>query len=63
MGLAMRLVTMGARTPKQGAQTLVWLATTPDSLVSGAYYVDMERRPPSAEAQDMEAATRLWEAS
>ncbi len=64
MGLAMRLVTMGARTPKQGAQTLVWLATTPDhSLVNGAYYVDMERRPPSAEAQDMEAATRLWEAS
>jgi NAD(P)-dependent dehydrogenase (short-subunit alcohol dehydrogenase family) len=64
MGLAMRLVMMGARTPEQGAQTLVWLATAPDhDLASGAYYVDMKRRTPSPEAEDMSAAKRLWEIS
>jgi NAD(P)-dependent dehydrogenase (short-subunit alcohol dehydrogenase family) len=64
MGLAMRLIAPVARTPEHGAQTLVWLATAPaDALVNGAYYVDMGRRSPSPEAQDMAAATRLWEVS
>jgi NAD(P)-dependent dehydrogenase (short-subunit alcohol dehydrogenase family) len=64
MGLAMRLVMMGARTPEQGAQTLVWLATAPShDLASGAYYVDMRPQAPSPEAQDMAAAQRLWEVS
>jgi NAD(P)-dependent dehydrogenase (short-subunit alcohol dehydrogenase family) len=64
MSLAMRFVVMVARTPQHGAQTLVWLANAPDqSLNNGAYYVDMERRSPSAEAQDDEAASRLWAVS
>jgi NAD(P)-dependent dehydrogenase (short-subunit alcohol dehydrogenase family) len=64
MGLAMRLVMMGARTPEQGAQTLVWLATAPgNDLASGAYYVDMKRRAPSPEAEDVGAAKRLWDVS
>jgi NAD(P)-dependent dehydrogenase (short-subunit alcohol dehydrogenase family) len=64
MRLAMRLVSMGARPPEHGAQTLVWLATAPrNELTSGAYYVDMKRRAPSAAAEDAEAAKRLWEVS
>jgi NAD(P)-dependent dehydrogenase (short-subunit alcohol dehydrogenase family) len=64
MDLAMRFVMMGARTPEQGAQTLAWLATAPGhDLDSGAYYVDMKRRSPSPEAEDMGAAKRLWEVS
>jgi NAD(P)-dependent dehydrogenase (short-subunit alcohol dehydrogenase family) len=64
LGLAMRLVMMGARTPEQGAQTLVWLATAPgNDLASGAYYVDMKRGAPSPEAEDMGAAKRLWDVS
>jgi NAD(P)-dependent dehydrogenase (short-subunit alcohol dehydrogenase family) len=64
MGLATRLLMTFARTPEQGAQTLVWLATaSADGLVSGAYYVDKARRQPSPEAEDSEAAHRLWELS
>jgi len=64
MSVATALLMSVARRPEQGAQTLVWLATAPDrDLVSGAYYVDMEIRPPSAGAQDMTAARRLWEVS
>jgi NAD(P)-dependent dehydrogenase (short-subunit alcohol dehydrogenase family) len=64
MSVATRLLMTFARRPEQGAQTLVWLATAPaQSLVSGAYYVDMQSRPPTAEAQDMAAARRLWEVS
>lgn len=62
IGLAMRLVMMGGRMPERGAQTLVWLATAPrDRLVNGAYYVDKERRRASPEAEDVQAARRLWE--
>jgi NAD(P)-dependent dehydrogenase (short-subunit alcohol dehydrogenase family) len=64
MDLAMRLIMVGARTPRQGAQTLVWLATAPGrDLASGAYYVDMKQRAPSPEAKDTQAAKRLWEVS
>lgn len=64
MGLAMRLVMMGARTPEQGAQTLVWLATAPGhDLASGAYYVDMKRQAPSPDGEDRDVAKRLWEVS
>ena len=52
------------RTPEQGAQTLVWLATTEAAaLRSGAYYVDMHLARPSARAVDPTAARMLWEAS
>ena len=64
LDLAMRLLMVGARTPEQGAQTLVWLATAPGrDLASGAYYVDMAQRAPSPEAKDTQAAKRLWEVS
>jgi hypothetical protein len=64
MSVATALLMSFARKPERGAQTLVWLATAPEqSLASGAYYVDMERHAPTAEAQDAAAAQRLWEVS
>jgi NAD(P)-dependent dehydrogenase (short-subunit alcohol dehydrogenase family) len=53
-----------ARTPAVGADTLVWLATSADAAnVSGKYFFDRQQRQPSQEAQDMQAARRLWELS
>jgi NAD(P)-dependent dehydrogenase (short-subunit alcohol dehydrogenase family) len=57
--MALRLV---SRSVEAGAETLVWLATA-TSIVSGGYYHDMQLRTPSAEAQDVEAAGRLWRVS
>jgi len=53
-----------ARSPKKGARTAVWLASSPDvDGASGGYYIDCKRSEPSAAAQDAEAAKRLWEVS
>jgi hypothetical protein len=53
-----------SRRPEKGAETLVWLATSPDvANVSGGYFFDQEPRPPSPEAQDADTAQRLWEIS
>src|SRR5215813_10076031 len=53
-----------SRSPEKGAETLVWLATSPDvANVSGVYFFDQEQRPPSPEAQDTGTAGRLWEIS
>jgi hypothetical protein len=42
----------------------VWLATSADvANVSGKYFFDRQQRQPSREAQDMQAARRLWELS
>jgi len=67
-GPAIRLVmALGrpfARSVAKGADTLVWLADSPDvSDQSGGYFVDRRRRAPSPQAGDMEAARRLWELS
>ncbi|HSP20098.1 MAG TPA: SDR family oxidoreductase [Myxococcaceae bacterium] len=53
-----------ARTPEKGAETLVYLATSPDvEGVSGKYFHDMRERRSSRASQDMEAARRLWDVS
>jgi hypothetical protein len=64
MDLGMTILRPVSRSPEKGAETLVWLATSPDvANVSGAYFSDQEQRPPSPEAQDKETAGRLWEIS
>jgi len=64
MGLGMTILRPVSRSPEKGAETLVWLATSPDvASVSGVYFFDQEQRPPSPEAQDTETARRLWEIS
>jgi NAD(P)-dependent dehydrogenase (short-subunit alcohol dehydrogenase family) len=53
-----------ARSPEKGAETLVWLADSPEvSAISGAYFVDCHEVRPSAAATDAEAARRLWAVS
>jgi NAD(P)-dependent dehydrogenase (short-subunit alcohol dehydrogenase family) len=62
--IGMTALSLTARTPAVGADTLVWLATSADvANVSGKYFFDREQRQPSHEAQDMQAAGRLWELS
>ena len=64
MDLGMTILKPVSRSPQKGADTLVWLATSPDvANVSGAYFFDQQPRPPSPEAQDTETAGRLWEIS
>ena len=49
------------RTPEQGADTLVWLATAPaDALQPGGYYVSRKLGRPTKQAQDDAAAGELW---
>ena len=53
-----------ARTPEQGAETVVYLATSPEVAdVSGAYFADKKAKEPAAAARDPEAAQRLWAVS
>ena len=50
--------------PEQGARTSVYLATSPEvEGVSGEYFKDGKRTAASPQAQDAEAARRLWEIS
>ncbi len=54
----------GAKTPQQGADTLVWLATAPELAgVSGRYFQDRRELPLGEAARDPELAARLWQAS
>ncbi len=51
-----------ARTPEKGAETLVWLATSPDAAkVSGEYFHDKKVARTSAAARDDAMARKLWE--
>jgi hypothetical protein len=53
-----------ARTPQKGAETLVYLATSPEVQgASGGYYFDCKLQLPSAAAQDDAAAEQLWQVS
>ena len=45
----------------EGAQTVIYLATSPDvAKVTGKYFVDGAAVPPSAAARDVESARWLW---
>ncbi len=51
-------------TPDKGADTLVYLASSPEvANVTGGYFVKRKVAEPSAAARDDDAARRLWEAS
>lgn len=52
------------KTPKQGAQTTLHLATAEElDGVSGKYYMDCKEHTLSAAAQDMDKAKKIWEES
>jgi NAD(P)-dependent dehydrogenase (short-subunit alcohol dehydrogenase family) len=50
--------------PERGADTIVYLASSPDVAgETGGYYVKHQRREPSAAARDDATARKLWEIS
>jgi NAD(P)-dependent dehydrogenase (short-subunit alcohol dehydrogenase family) len=64
MNLGMTILKPVSRSPEKAAETLVWLATSPDvTNVSGAYFFDQKQIPPSPEARDIGIARQLWEIS
>ena len=59
-----KLIQPFLRTPEQGAQTSIYLATSKDpDLQNGGYYADCRPARLSSAATDDTAARRLWEAS
>jgi NAD(P)-dependent dehydrogenase (short-subunit alcohol dehydrogenase family) len=64
LGALFSLIARFARTPEKGAETVVYLAASPDVAgASGGYYFDRAPKTPSAAAQDAAAAERLWQLS
>jgi NAD(P)-dependent dehydrogenase (short-subunit alcohol dehydrogenase family) len=56
-----RLAKLSALTPEQGAETLIYLASSPEVAgQSGGYYGKCRLETPSAGAQDDAAAEQLW---
>lgn len=52
------------RTPEQGADTVLYLATAPEvATASGKYFCNRREVQPSPAAQDDETAQRLWQIS
>ncbi len=53
-----------ARTPEKGAETVIYLASSPEVQgASGGYYFDCKLTPPSPAGQDDGAAEQLWHVS
>jgi len=64
MRLGMAVAHLFARSPDKGAETLVWLADSPEvSEISGAYFTDKQVKRPSLAGRDSDAALRLWQLS
>jgi NAD(P)-dependent dehydrogenase (short-subunit alcohol dehydrogenase family) len=58
---AARLAKTFAISPEKGAQTIVYLASSPDvARISGEYFYKCRPATPTAEARDDAAARRLW---
>jgi retinol dehydrogenase-12 len=66
-GLFSALIKLAApfmTTPEQGAETVVYLATSPEvEGVTGKYFAKSRQSRPSPKAMDVESARKLWEAS
>lgn len=59
-----RVVKKLALTPEKGAKTIIYLASSPDVAgVTGEYFRKCARATPTKEAQDDDAARRLWKES
>lgn len=61
LGFAIGIAKRFAISPEQGAETLVYLASSPDAAgISGQYFSKRQVLQPSAAAQDDATAARLW---
>ena len=60
--LVMRIAKLVAITPEKGAETIVYLASSPEVAgVTGEYFYKCKRSTPTKEAQDDASAERLWD--
>ena len=61
----MALITpLVARTPEKGAETSIYLASSPEvETITGKYFFDCKPKQPTVQATDMAAAKKLWEVS
>lgn len=58
---AFRIAKNFALTPEKGAETIIYLASSPDvEGVTGEYFTKCARATPTKEAQDDDVARRLW---
>ncbi len=58
------IMSLFSLTPQQGADTLIYLATSPDvAQVTGKYFVKRKAVPSSSLSHDEETARKLWEFS
>jgi len=63
-GTLVRPFTIFMRTPEKGADTVIWLASSPEvEGVTGKYFVDRKEKNSNPESYDGEVAARLWEVS
>ncbi len=66
LGWAWRLLVTfrGGRTPEQGAETSLYLASSyAVEQTTGKYFIDQKERPSDPDTYDVENARRLWELS
>jgi NAD(P)-dependent dehydrogenase (short-subunit alcohol dehydrogenase family) len=64
LGLLIPILRLFFISPEQGADTLVYLASSPEvANTTGGYFVKRKLTEPSTTARDDAAAKRLWEAS
>ncbi len=64
MSFGMALTKQFSRSPAKGAETLVWLAESPDLAdKSGGYFFDLKPREIPKGAREPDAGSRLWEVS
>jgi NAD(P)-dependent dehydrogenase (short-subunit alcohol dehydrogenase family) len=58
---AFRVAKNFALTPEKGAETIIYLASSPDvASVTGEYFTKCARATPTSEAQNDDSARRLW---
>src|SRR5215470_815609 len=61
VGKIVRLFTPFMRTPEKGADTIIWLASSPEvEGITGKYFVDRKEKESNPQSQDRELAARLW---
>jgi NAD(P)-dependent dehydrogenase (short-subunit alcohol dehydrogenase family) len=64
VGLVIRVAKLAALSPQQGAETLIYLATSPEvEGITGKYFVRKHAVQSSSASYDQAAARRLWQLS
>ena len=64
LGFLMTVPKLFMTTPKKGAETVVYLASSPEAVkTSGEYWDKLKVKKSSEESYNEEVAKRLWEVS